>query len=93
MSGFLEFQNFSNFYSGLNIEGCRPSKQLPLNCTWYNIIQVIDEPLNGITFDKVMGKVENNNFSYIEQTIPNIDLHSFLSHLIHLIQQLKSNNK
>lgn len=67
--GYISLKDLGNIASGLNIEGCRPVKNLPKNCKWYNIIQVIDEPLKGETFEKVMEKVKSKNHAIIEEAV------------------------
>ena len=87
-SGFLDLQDFGKIAKGLNIEGKRPSETLPPNCKWYNLVQVIDEPLKGETFEAVMAKVKDNSYPYIEQAV-GIEIEPFLAQLTLLIKRIK----
>lgn len=77
---------------GLNIEGGRPTYTLPYSCKWYNIIQVIDEPLKGNNFDDVMKIVHDNNYDLIEQAV-GIDILNFIDELVQLINEISKFHK
>jgi hypothetical protein len=80
---------------GLNIEGCRPIDNLPCNCVWWNIVQVIDNPFKGITFDWVLNKAKENKFGLLESAV-NIDIFELISRynyiIVKALQQYDSNN-
>jgi cobalamin biosynthesis Co2+ chelatase CbiK len=90
MSGYSKFTDLFEKLNvvGLNIEGHRPTLTLPKGCKWYNLIQVIDEPLKGINFDSVMKSVNENKYQYIEETI-DININSFIHDLSTLILKIK----
>lgn len=92
MSGYLDLNNLSKVACGLNIEGYRPYNNLPIGCKWYNIVQVIDEPLKGDTFDEVISRVKNNNYKYIEEAV-GIDIVTMLNQLSVMIEKIKSIHK
>jgi HD superfamily phosphodiesterase len=46
MSGFLKTSDLPSIAVGLNYEGYYPYQTLPKNCIWYNIIQIINDPLD-----------------------------------------------
>ena len=77
---------------GLNIEGHRPTLSVPDGCKWYNAIQAIDEPMNGIDFNKIMSIVEENGYKYLEQTIEGLDIDKFVYQLVELINTIKKAN-
>jgi hypothetical protein len=77
---------------GLNIEGYKPSLSIPIGSEWYNIIQVIDEPLKGVNFDDVMKIVNENKYKYIEQAV-GIDIEYFVDQLVNIINKIKKNHK
>lgn len=93
MSGFIKTTDLPSIAVGLNIEGCRPSLSLPKDCIWYNVVQAIDEPLDGITFDNVMDKVKANNLTLIEQAIDKINIEKFIDDLVSLINKIKIDHK
>lgn len=87
-SGYHDWKkDASNNYLGLNIEGHRPSLTMPMGCKWYNIVQAIDEPLNGLDFNAVMKSVKDNGYQYIEQAV-GINIEVFLSQLTSLINNI-----
>ncbi len=88
----IKLSELSSIALGLNIEGCRPTLSLPDGCKWYNLIQVIDTPLAGTTFDKVMASVKNNNYSLIEQAV-NIDIDKFIDQLSNLVKEISVHHK
>jgi hypothetical protein len=90
-SGYLPLKNLPKIAVGLNIEGYRPTLNLPPNCKWYNIIQAIDEPLEGTTFDDVMASVKSNNYSFIEQAV-GIDIEIYLEQVIGFIQAISKHH-
>jgi uncharacterized protein len=91
-SGYLNLLDIPSIAVGLNIEGYRPTLCLPQNCQWYNIVQVIDEPLSGLTFNTVMNTVKQNNYQFIEQAVGiNIDI--FLEQLITFINNIAKQHK
>jgi uncharacterized protein len=92
MSGYRNLIDLNNIAVGLNIEGHRPTLTLPANCKWYNIVQVIDEPLKGINFDDVMKSVNDNKYEYIEQAT-GIDIDIFINQLVRVINKIKINHK
>jgi hypothetical protein len=92
MTQKMKLLDLHKIASGLNIEGYRPTLSLPKACKWYNIIQVIDEPLKGINFDDIMKIVNDNKYQYIEQAI-NIDIDNFINTLTNLINEIKSEHK
>lgn len=88
----IKLSELSNIAAGLNIEGYRPTLTLPNNCKWYNIVQVIDTPLIGNTFDKVMKKVRDNNYELIEMAV-SIDIQNFVDQLVDLIIKIKAKHQ
>jgi hypothetical protein len=92
MSNYLKFTDFSKLAIGLNIEGCRPTLNIPKNCDWYNVILAVDEPMAGITFDDVMKKVKDNNYEYIEQAIDFFDVENYIEQMVTIIERIKNNN-
>src|SRR5689334_20747380 len=68
-TGFLPLAQLPTLAVGLNIEGHHPTKTLPPGCAWYNVIQAIDEPAKGLTFDVVMARVKEQKLSYIEEAV------------------------
>lgn len=86
-------KDLSSIAHGLNIEGCNPSFLLPKSCVWYNVIQAIDQPLEGFTFDDVMYKKSVNKFDLIEQSIDCINIDKFIDDLVNLIDKIKLNHK
>lgn len=93
MSNYISTKNIDKIASGLNIEGCRPTETLPSGCLWYNIVQAIDEPLKGFTFDDVMKIKNDNKYNLIEQSIKSIDIDKFIDNLVGLINKIKVNHK
>lgn len=93
MTTYLSLCDLPTISVGLNIEGMRPTLTLPNGCVWYNIIQAIDEPLNGVTFDNIMEKKRKYGFDLIEQTVDNIDIEKFITTLVNLINKIKVNHK
>jgi len=89
---FIHVTKLSDIAVGLNIEGYEPSQYLPPGCKWYNIIQVIDEPLDGITFDYVMQKVKKYNYEFIEQAI-GINIDDLLNKIVTFIEKIKPYHK
>jgi len=96
MSGFTRFANahdgnlqIGDIAIGLNIEGSRPSKNLPNKCDWFNLILAVDQPLIGDTFDRVMERVKDNNHEYIEQAIANFDVNKYIDDLVKVINSIK----
>jgi len=77
---------------GLNIEGYRPTLTLPKDCKWYNIVQAIDKPLNGITFDDIMTKQKLHHYPLIEQTVDNIDIEIWIASLVDIINEIKKHH-
>lgn len=74
----INIHKLSKIAVGLNIEGYHPALSLSEfkgrnNCKWYNIVQVIDEPLKGETFDKIIKIKKDNNYDLIEEAV-SIDL-------------------
>ena len=92
MSKYIKVKDLSKIAVGLNIEGYRPTLTLPVDCKWYNIIQVIDTPLEGNTFNNVMDKVISNNYKLIEQAV-NIDINIFVDQLVNLINKISQIHK
>jgi len=90
-SGYLPLKDLPKIAVGLNIEGFRPTLNLPSNCKWYNIIQAIDEPLEGTTFDDVMAKVKSHSYSFIEQAV-GIDMETYLEQVISFIQAISKHH-
>ncbi len=84
-------KRLSSISRGLNIEGCLPYQYLPMGCKWYNLVQVIDEPLSGDTFDKVMERVRDQNYDLIEQAV-GIDIEKFLDQLTTIITNIKKDH-
>lgn len=91
-SGYINIFNLDDISVGLNIEGNHPSYFIPKNCKWYNIVQVIDEPLKGKTFEKVMENKYNNKYDYIEEAV-GIDKDNFISQLVDLIKRISKDHK
>lgn len=77
---------------GLNIEGCLPARLVPEGCKWYNILQVIDEPLKGDTFDAVMKRVKDNNLKFIEEAV-GIDIENLLNIYTLILNRIKERHK
>jgi hypothetical protein len=84
----IAIKDLAKIACGLNIEGYRPSNSLPKGCEWINIVQVIDEPLIGETFDDVMAIVKSKKYKYIEEAV-NIDISTLLKQLTSLINNVK----
>lgn len=84
----IHIKDLGKIAVGLNIEGPKPSLVLPQGCEWFNIIQVIDEPLKGFNFDSVMKIVNDNKYQYIEQAV-GIDIDKFVDRLVNLINRIK----
>lgn len=91
-SGYLNLKDLGSIAAGLNIEGYRPTLYLPNNCKWYNIVQAIDEPLNGMTFDDVMTKVKENNYPFIEQAV-GIDIDIFVDQIVSFVESIAKHHK
>ncbi|AYV78387.1 MAG: hypothetical protein Edafosvirus11_22 [Edafosvirus sp.] len=91
MANDLELKSLNTIAVGLNIEGHRPTLTLPKKCKWYNIIQVIDEPLAGINFDHIMKSVNDNKYNLIEKAI-GIDIDNFVSQLVEVITKIAKNH-
>lgn len=91
-SGFLHLNQLSDIAVGLNIEGCRPVAHLPVNCKWYNIVQVIDEPLKGILFDDIMQTVKENSYQYIEQAV-GINIDTLINQLVTFVTAVAKHHK
>lgn len=89
----MKIKDLPSIAVGLNIEGCRPCLTLPKGCIWYNVIQAIDEPLNGFTFEHVMKIVKFDKLPLIEQAINSIDIKKFINDLVRLINKIKVNHK
>jgi len=92
MSGYVPLRDLGKYVVGLNIEGDRPAQRLPKGCDWYNIVLAIDEPLLNITFQDVMYKVQQNQFCYIEQAIPEFDVDKYIVQMQTVINRIKENN-
>lgn len=75
--------------NGLNIEGCRPVRYLPNGCTWWNIIQVIDNPYRNITFDNVLDITKKCGYDYLEQAV-GINVEELINTYSDLIEKGKS---
>ena len=88
MSGHTIIKKLGNIACGLNIEGCRPVNFLPDYCKWFNIIQVIDTPLTGNTFDNIMEEMFYINSNTIEEAA-GIDLNIFINDMVKLINNIK----
>jgi hypothetical protein len=93
MSNYILTKDIYKIASGLNIEGCRPTEVIPAGCLWYNIVQAIDEPLEGFTFDDVMKIKNDNKYDLIEQSIKSININIFIDDLVKLINKIKVNHK
>ncbi len=91
-SGYINISNLGDISVGLNIEGLDPSYYKSGDCKWYNIVQVIDEPLKGETFEKVMENKNNNKCDYIEEAV-GIDKDNFISQLVNLIKNISKDHK
>lgn len=92
MSGYYNLLDLHKIAVGLNIEGNRPTEHLPNDCKWYNIIQVIDEPLKGVNFDDIMKRVNDNKYEYIEQAI-DLNMYNFFNQLTQLINDITNDHK
>jgi hypothetical protein len=92
MSGYMNLFDLPNIAVGLNIEGCRPTQYLPEDCKWYNIVQVIDEPLKGIDFDFVMKSVHEHNYQFIEEAV-GINVNELLDQLTNFIMLIAPKHK
>jgi uncharacterized protein len=92
MSGYYRLLDLDKLAVGLNIEGYRPAENLAKSCKWFNIVQVIDEPISGVTFDDIMIKVKKNNYEYIEQAI-GLDIPKFINQLTQIICDIKKDHK
>jgi Predicted HD superfamily hydrolase len=92
MSGYIGLKKLNTIVSGLNIEGYRPFFNLPTNCKWYNIIQVIDEPLEGHDFNSVMEIVRKNKLDYIESAV-GIDINNYINQVSSMILKISENHK
>lgn len=92
MPNYQKLTSLNELAIGLNIEGYRPTLTLPDKCKWYNIIQVIDEPLKGINFDTIMKIVKDNKYDYIEQAI-NLNMDIFIKQLTAMINKIKKSHK
>jgi uncharacterized protein len=68
-TGYLPFDRLGEVAVGLNIEGCRPGRNLPAGARWYNLVMAIDEPLAGLDFDDVMRIKSSNQHAYIEEAV------------------------
>lgn len=88
MSGYTTIKNLSEIACGINIEGCRPQNFLPDNCKWFNIIQVIDTPLTGNTFDFIMEEMYYLNCKTIEEAA-GIEVKSFINDIVTLVNNIK----
>lgn len=88
----IKLMDLNKIAVGLNIEGYRPTLTLPDGCTWYNLIQVIDEPLKGNNFDDVMKIVNEKKLEYIEQAV-SIDIGNFIEQLKGIINKIKHKHK
>lgn len=91
-SGYINLLDLGKIANGLNIEGCKPTYTLPKGCKWYNIVQVVDEPLKGDTFEKVMTKVRDGGYDLIEEAV-GIDCNHFLNQLTAFINNVKKDHK
>lgn len=89
MSGYLNLNDLHKIAHGLNIEGYRPATHLPPKCKWYNVVQVIDNPLEGHTWNQIMEIVNANKYELIEESI-GLDCSEFLSQLTTFINLVKS---
>ncbi len=88
MSGTIQTRDLHTLAAGLNIEGCRPWDALdPAVTTWLNIVQVIDKPLEGDTFDMVMDRVRANKYEFIEQAV-GVDIGGFIEQLTGVVRKL-----
>lgn len=76
----------------LNIEGCRPYSNLPINADWFNLIIAVDSPFLGDTFDVIMDKVKKNNFELIEKSIENFSVEKYICDLVNVINQIQNSN-
>ncbi|CAE7946475.1 unnamed protein product, partial [Symbiodinium sp. KB8] len=85
----LGLQDLGFRYAGLNIEGPGPYLNMPQGCTWYNIVQVIDDPTKGHTFDAVMAKVRAEKLDFIETAV-GIDIQAYIADLVAKIMELKA---
>jgi uncharacterized protein len=92
MNNIISTMDLPKIAVGLNIEGCRPTKHLPRDCKWYNIVQAIDEPLKGDTFDMVMRRVRDNNYSLIEEAV-GINIDTFIEQLCVFVRNVASHHK
>lgn len=88
----ITFQYLPKIAIGLNIEGCSPAMRLPQQCKWYNIVQVIDEPLKGETFDKVIKTKIENSYECIEEAV-GIDMNELLKTIIDFITSIADRTK
>jgi len=97
-SGYLSLTDLPKIALGLNIEGYRPAINLPNpnglmgalvpGCKWYNLIQVIDEPLCGLDWTEVMNRVKENQYPLIEQAV-GIDPDKLIEQLVKFINRIK----
>lgn len=92
MSRHININNLPDIAVGLNIEGYKPTLHLPKHCKWYNIVQVIDEPLQGTNFDDIMEIVTRCKYDYIEQAA-NINIENFLNQLETFVNSIAKNHK
>lgn len=88
---YVALEDLGTIARGLNIEGCRPSYNMPHKCKWYNIVQSIDEPLKGDTFDDVMKRVHDDKYDLIESAV-GIDTDNFIDNLVRIISSIKKNH-
>lgn len=92
MATTIKTSELGKIAKGLNIEGYRPTLSLPEGCKWYNIIQVIDEPLKGVNFNDVMGIVYEHKHNFIEEAV-GIDIEEFVNTLVDIINGIKTEHK
>jgi HD superfamily phosphodiesterase len=91
-TGYLSTRRLAQVAVGLNIEGPRPTANLPRGCKWYNLVQSVDEPLKGDTFDEVMRRTREHKYDYIEQAV-GINIPTFLDQLASLLGEIKARHK
>lgn len=89
----MQTKDLSSLAVGLNIEGYKPFQMMDSKTTsWFNIIQAVDLPLEGDTFDSVMKRVRDNDYKYIEQAV-GIDIDDFIDKLTKMILKISKKYK